>query len=59
MEIKTEVKSEEETGIPLKPKQEFEIKSEVKKENAGIFLKPKQEVIAKSAAQIVHEQHGK
>lgn len=52
MEIKTEVKSEE-TGILLKPKQEFEVKE------TGIFLKPKQEIIAKSAHQIVHEQHGK
>ncbi|KAH7528873.1 hypothetical protein FEM48_Zijuj05G0124000 [Ziziphus jujuba var. spinosa] len=56
-EIKSEIKSEE-TGISLKPRQENEIKSEVKMEEAGIILKPKQEIIAKSAAQIVHEQHG-
>ncbi|XP_030940799.1 replication protein A 70 kDa DNA-binding subunit B [Quercus lobata] len=55
MEVKSEVKSEE-TGIVLKPKQENEIKSEVKSEVPGIFLKPKQEIVAKSAAQIVHEQ---
>ncbi|XP_075660812.1 replication protein A 70 kDa DNA-binding subunit B [Castanea sativa] len=55
MEVKSEVKSEE-TGIVLKPKQENGIKSEVKSEVPGIFLKPKQEMVAKSAAQIVHEQ---
>ena len=58
MEVKSEVKSEE-TGIVLKPKQENEIKSEVKSEVPGIFLKPKQEIVAKSAAQIVHEQRQK
>lgn len=60
MEFKTGVKSEE-TGILLKPKQEIEINSEVKRESSGngIMLKPKQEMVTKSAAQIVHEQHGK
>lgn len=53
MEIKTEVKSEE-TGIILKPKEEMGIN----REGTGIVLKPKQEHVAKSAAQIVHEQHG-
>lgn len=60
-EFKSEVKSEE-TGILLEPKQEIEIRSEVKREdtgNVGIMLKPKQEMVAKSALQIVHEQHGK
>ncbi|XP_057952640.1 replication protein A 70 kDa DNA-binding subunit B [Malania oleifera] len=57
MEIKAEVKSEE-NGIVLKPKQEMDIKSEVKGEAPGIMLKPKQEIVAKSAAQIVHEQRG-
>ncbi|RVX18422.1 Replication protein A 70 kDa DNA-binding subunit B [Vitis vinifera] len=57
VEFKTEVKSEE-TGILLKPKQVVEIQSEVKREGTGIFLKPKQEIVAKSAAQIVNEQHG-
>ncbi|MCL7022964.1 hypothetical protein MKW94_028869 [Papaver nudicaule] len=38
----------QETGIVLKPKQDA---------GAGIVLKPKQEMVAKSAAQIVHEQH--
>ncbi|XP_040988573.1 replication protein A 70 kDa DNA-binding subunit B [Juglans microcarpa x Juglans regia] len=61
MEIKTEVKLETEiksecrsegTGILLKPKQENEIKNE----GPGILLKTKQEIVAKSAAQIVHEQ---
>lgn len=51
---------------PVSPALEAEIKSEVKTEGAaaapahapaGILLKPKQEVVAKSAAQIVHEQH--
>ncbi|KAA8542553.1 hypothetical protein F0562_023705 [Nyssa sinensis] len=56
-EIKTEVKSEE-NDIVLKPKQEMDIKSEVKREGTGIILKPKQEFVAKSAAQIVHEQNG-
>lgn len=60
-EFKSEVKSEE-TGILLKPEQEIEIRSEVKREdngNVGIMLKPKQEMVAKSAVQIVYEQHGK
>ncbi|KAF4385041.1 hypothetical protein G4B88_017842 [Cannabis sativa] len=57
VEIKEEIKSEG-VGILLKPKQEDEIKSEVKRADAGVFLKPKQEIISKSAAQIVHEQHG-
>ncbi|KAJ9677604.1 hypothetical protein PVL29_022537 [Vitis rotundifolia] len=57
VEFKTEVKSEE-TGILLKPKQVVEIQNEVKGEGTGIFLKPKQEIVAKSAAQIVNEQHG-
>ncbi|KAJ0963496.1 hypothetical protein J5N97_028618 [Dioscorea zingiberensis] len=39
------------------PALETEIKSEVKLET-GIVLKPKQEMVAKSAAQIVHEQRG-
>ncbi|KAG6620611.1 hypothetical protein I3842_Q058400 [Carya illinoinensis] len=65
MEIKTEVKLETEiksecrsegTGILLKPKQENEIKTEMKSEGPGILLKTKQEIVAKSAAQIVHEQ---
>ncbi|XP_068654082.1 replication protein A 70 kDa DNA-binding subunit B [Aristolochia californica] len=41
----------------VSPALETEIVSEVKNES-GIILKPKQEVFAKSAAQIVHEQHG-
>ncbi|KAI4343969.1 hypothetical protein L6164_011252 [Bauhinia variegata] len=57
MEIKSVVKSDE-SGILLKPKEENEIEREVKSEGAGIILKPKQEIVAKSAAQIVHEQHG-
>ncbi|KAF3438061.1 hypothetical protein FNV43_RR20817 [Rhamnella rubrinervis] len=56
MEIKTEDKSEE-ASIILKRKKGNEVTSEVREE-AGIILKPKQEMIAKSAAQIVHEQHG-
>ncbi|ONK64694.1 uncharacterized protein A4U43_C07F28910 [Asparagus officinalis] len=42
----------------VSPALEAEIKSEVKKEDTGIVLKPKQEIVAKSAAQIVHEQRG-
>jgi hypothetical protein len=57
-EIISEVKSEG-TGIILKPKQENEIKSEVKSQAPGIVLRPKQEIVAKSAAQIVHEQREK
>ncbi|GAB4845379.1 Replication protein A 70 kDa DNA-binding subunit B [Ancistrocladus abbreviatus] len=56
-EIKNEVKSEN-CGILLKPKQEMDDNSEVKREETGILLKPKQEMVAKSAAQIVHEQRG-
>ncbi|KAJ7978736.1 Replication protein A subunit [Quillaja saponaria] len=55
--LQMEIKSEE-TGIILRPKQENEIKSQVKSEELGIHLKPKQEMVTKSAAQIVHEQHG-
>ena len=58
MEFKAEVKSEE-SGIMLKPKQEVLIQNEAKREGTDIFLKPKQEIVAKSAAQIVNEQHGK
>ncbi|KAL5728171.1 hypothetical protein ACHQM5_001284 [Ranunculus cassubicifolius] len=55
MEIVTEVLEKEITAEPkqeepriiLKPKQEI-----------GIHLKPKKEVVAKSAAEIVHEQNG-
>ncbi|KAI3880639.1 hypothetical protein MKW92_023110, partial [Papaver armeniacum] len=36
--------------------QEIEFKL---KQETGIILKPKQDVVAKSAAQIVHEQHQK
>ncbi|KAK4382729.1 Replication protein A DNA-binding subunit B [Sesamum angolense] len=56
-EYKAEVKTEG-SGIVLKPKQDMDIESEVKIEAKGIVLKPKEEVVAKSAAQIVHEQHG-
>lgn len=45
--LESEIKSEQ-PGITLKPK-----------EGSGIDLKPKQSVVSKSAAQIVHEQHGK
>lgn len=58
MEIKAELKNEE-AGIILKPKQHGEVKRDVKSEGAGIILRPKQEIVAKSAAQIVHEQHRK
>ncbi|XP_009595034.1 replication protein A 70 kDa DNA-binding subunit B [Nicotiana tomentosiformis] len=53
-EYKAEVKSQD-NGIVLKPKQES-FKNDVKMEEIG--LKPKQEIQTKSAAQIVHEQHG-
>lgn len=43
------------SGDELKPKQEMDVEFEVN----GIVLKPKQEIVAKSAAQIVHEQHQK
>ncbi|XP_052174654.1 replication protein A 70 kDa DNA-binding subunit B-like [Diospyros lotus] len=56
-EIKTEVRSED-CGIVLKPKQEMDVKREVKIEETGVLLKPKQELVAKSVAQIVHEQNG-
>ncbi|KAA0057997.1 replication protein A 70 kDa DNA-binding subunit B [Cucumis melo var. makuwa] len=53
-EVKTEVKKEE-AGIVLKPKVELDDKSKFNN-GSGILLKPKQELVAKSAAQIVHEQ---
>ncbi|GMQ10928.1 hypothetical protein CsSME_00053735 [Camellia sinensis var. sinensis] len=56
-EIKIEQKSVE-SNIILKPKQEIGIKSEPKSAGTGIILKPKHEMVAKSAAQIVHEQNG-
>lgn len=57
-EIKTPVKSEE-AGILFNPEQKVETQNEVKRGGNGILLKPKQEIVAKSAAQIVNEQHGK
>ncbi|KAF8408394.1 hypothetical protein HHK36_007544 [Tetracentron sinense] len=42
----------------VSPALEMEIGSDIKREETGIILKPKQEVITKSAAQILHEQHG-
>ncbi|KAK7388866.1 hypothetical protein VNO78_23693 [Psophocarpus tetragonolobus] len=51
--LEAEIKSEE-SGILLKSKEESGVKSE---STAGILLKPKQEVVAKSAAQILREQH--
>lgn len=56
-EVKTEVKKEE-AGIVLKPKVELDDKSKFNN-GSGILLKPKQELVAKSAAQIVHEQRMK
>lgn len=51
---------ESDMGMPLKkPKLENEVKSENIKEAKGLILKAKQEIVAKSAAQIVQEQHGK
>lgn len=58
LETDTEVKNEP-SGIILQPKQEKGVESCTGKYGAGILLKPKQEVVAKSAAQIVHEQHRK
>lgn len=45
------------SGVSLKPNRAMDV--DVKTESAGIVLKPKQEVMTKSAAQIVHDQHGK
>ncbi|XP_054807507.1 replication protein A 70 kDa DNA-binding subunit B [Prosopis cineraria] len=59
--LETEIKHEverEETGIILKRQQEDKMKSQIKTEGAGLLLKPKQDIVVKSAAQIVHEQHG-
>ncbi|XP_051115840.1 replication protein A 70 kDa DNA-binding subunit B [Andrographis paniculata] len=53
-EYKAEVKPEE-IRDELKPKQEIDIDGDLKSVPA-IVLKPKQEFVAKSAAQIVHEQ---
>ncbi|OIT04976.1 PREDICTED: replication protein A 70 kDa DNA-binding subunit B [Nicotiana attenuata] len=55
-EYKAEMKTQE-NDIVLKPKQE-NFKNDIKMEETGIVLKPKQEIQTKSAAQIVHEQHG-
>lgn len=57
-EIKTEVKNED-CGVVLKSKQNVNVEAEVKKEESGIMFKPRQDVVAKSAAQIIHEQRGK
>lgn len=54
--LEMEIKSEQTSGILLKPKEEDGVKSQGA---AGIVLKSKQDVVSKSAAQIVHEQHGK
>lgn len=55
-EYKVEVKVEG-SGTDLKPNQAMDV--DVKTISAGILLKPNQEVMAKSAAQIVNDQHGK
>lgn len=55
-EYKVEVKVEG-SGTDLKPNQAMDVG--VKTESASIVLKPNQEVTTKSAAQIVHDQHGK
>ncbi|KAG6412308.1 hypothetical protein SASPL_124983 [Salvia splendens] len=54
-EYKAEVNVEG-SGTDMKPNQAMDV--DVKTESAGIALKPKQEVMAKSAAQIVHDQRG-
>ncbi|KAL1541691.1 Replication protein A 70 kDa DNA-binding subunit B [Salvia divinorum] len=54
-EYKADVKVED-SGNSLKQNQEMDV--DVKTESPGIVLKPKQEVVTKSAAQIVHDQHG-
>ncbi|CAA2977525.1 replication A 70 kDa DNA-binding subunit B [Olea europaea subsp. europaea] len=54
-EYKAEAKTKD-SGLEMKPKQEMD--GEVKSEVNGIVLKSKQEIVTKSAAQIVHEQHG-
>ncbi|XP_057517319.1 replication protein A 70 kDa DNA-binding subunit B-like [Amaranthus tricolor] len=54
--LEAEVKIEE-SSVVLKPHKDLNVKTEVKIEDSGILLKPKLE-IAKSAAQIIHEQRG-
>ncbi|KAG6401797.1 hypothetical protein SASPL_138662 [Salvia splendens] len=54
-EYKADVKVED-SGNSLKQNQEMD--ADVQIESPGIVLKPKQEVVTKSAAQIVHDQHG-
>ncbi|KAG9153227.1 hypothetical protein Leryth_021249 [Lithospermum erythrorhizon] len=56
-EYSTEAKVED-SGSVLKPHQGDAVMKDVKPEICGIVLKPKQEIVAKSAAQIVHEQNG-
>lgn len=58
VEYKAEVKAEE-NGVSSKSNQAMDVDEDVKIESPGIVLKPKQEVKTKSAAQIVHDQHGK
>ncbi|GER38604.1 replication protein A 70 kDa DNA-binding subunit B [Striga asiatica] len=69
-----EVEYKADSGLVSSPEQNNVVKSEangnsvvkseangnsvVKSEANGVMLKPKEEVMAKSAAQIVHEQHG-
>lgn len=55
-EYKADVKVED-SGNSLKQNQAMD--ADVQTESPGIVLKPKQEVVTKSAAQIVHDQHGK
>lgn len=54
-EYKAQSETEENGVVVKKPK----LETGVEREATGIVLKPKQEVVTKSAAQIVHEQHGK
>ncbi|GAA0160648.1 DNA metabolism protein [Lithospermum erythrorhizon] len=56
-EYSTEAKVED-SGSVLKPHQGDAVMKDVKPEICGIVVKPKKEIVAKSAAQIVHEQNG-
>ncbi|CAA0820873.1 Replication protein A 70 kDa DNA-binding subunit B [Striga hermonthica] len=59
-----EAECKADNGLVSSPEQNSVVKSEangnsvVKSEANGVMLKPKEQVMAKSAAQIVHEQHG-
>lgn len=58
LEIKNDAKKEK-SDLNFESKREEFVNNAVKIEEPTVTLKTKQPMVSKSAAQIVHEQHGK